>query len=136
MAEFTGRDPEITPSAKNSSSSGATDEKGGSKNNIGAIAGGVVGGAAALLVTATLLFFIYRKRRKTRTAHIIDLDSVAETQWEAAAIQNLQKPQKLYDPSDPSTFPPPASIDGGSYDHSQVYADAAHFGKYAGSAEI
>jgi len=137
LGESAGRDPEVTPSAsppaKNPSSSGTTDQRGGSKTNVGAIAGGVVGGAAALLVTTTLLFFICRKRRKTESAHIVDLDSVAETQWETTGVQNSQK---LYDPSDPSTFPPPASVGGGSYDASQVYAGAAHLGKYPGSAEI
>lgn len=118
------------PTATDPSNDGS-DQESGSKNNVGAIAGGIVGGAAALLVIAKLLFFIRRKRRKkTRQAHVIDLDPAAGVQWDAKAIQNAHKPRRLYDPSDPSTFPPPLS-DEESYELSQL-----HLGTYTGRAEI
>ena len=104
---------------------------------MGVIVGGVLGGVAALLAIATLVFLFHRKRRRrSQQTHFIDLDPAAGEQWETTAIQDSHKPQRLYDPSDPSTFPPPAPVDSGSYESSQTHITPAYLAKYTGSAEI
>lgn len=148
FAESVGRDPEVTPSTTPSATnapptatdppSEGGDQEGGSggstRTNVGAIAGGVIGGAAGLLVIAALVFFLKKRRKGTQQGHIVNLDSSADRRWEAMAMQDAYKPQRLYDPSDPSTFPDPIPMEG--YSHLQGYIAPPHHGKYTGNAEI
>jgi len=150
FAESVGRDPETTPPAASSATNppptatvppneGDDQEgnSGGSASNAGAIAGGVVGGAAGLLVIATLVFFFLRHRKqRTQQAHVIDLDLAEGAEWGAVAMQEAHKPQRLYDPSDPSTFPDPVSADGENYEPPQAHITPARFGKYTGRPEV
>lgn len=69
-------------------------------------------------------------------AHVIDLGSDTGAQWETTALQKPQTPQRLYDPSDPSTFPPPVSIGGESSTSSPAYITPARPGRYTGGAEF
>jgi len=150
FAESVGRNPEATPPATSSATSPpptATDPsnedgdqqegKGGSTRNVGAIAGGVVGGLVGFaIITALFIFFLRKRRQRMRQAHIIDLDLATGAQWDTTATQNAYNPQRLYDPSDPSTFPAPVSGAGGSYTSSQTDNTPTRLGKYTGSAEI
>lgn len=110
---------------------------GGPARNVGAIVGGVIGGVAGLAIIATLLFlFLRKRRRRTRQAHTIDLDLTTGAEWKAVAMQNIHKPRRLYDPSDPSTFPDPVSNIEENYTPPQAHKTPAHLGRYTGSAEI
>jgi len=149
FAESVGRDPEVTPTASSTTnppptatdpSNGGDQEggNGGSMRNVGAIAGGVIGGIAGLVgIAALVIFFLRRRRRRRQEAHVIDLDlATAGGQWETTALENTHKTQRLYDPSDPSTFPAPAPTMGESYTPSQAYITPLNHGKYTGNAEI
>jgi len=150
FAESIGRDPEANPSATSSATippSTATDppneggdqegDNGGSTRNVGAIAGGVIGGAAGLLAIAALVFFFKKRKQGAQQAHIINLDPSTDENWETMAVHDAHKPQRLYDPSDPSTFPDPIPIVGEDYPSPQAYVTPPHrAGKYTGSAEV
>jgi len=146
FAESVGRDPEATPPATPattsrpptvtaSSNEGGDQESanGGSTSHVGAIVGGVVGGVVGLATIAAIVFFLRKRRRRMQQAHVIDLGPEIDTgtQWDTMGMQNAHKTQRLYDPSDPSTFPAPISVTGESYTSPHVY-----HGKYTGSAEI
>lgn len=68
--------------------------------------------------------------------HAIHLDPATEAQWDALAIQDSYKFQRLYDPADPSTFPPPVSVDGENSEPLQTYVTPPRLGKYTGGAEV
>ncbi|KAJ8078917.1 hypothetical protein PM082_013201 [Marasmius tenuissimus] len=106
-----------TPSALVSPTS-QPEESSSSKSNAGAIAGGVVGGIAGLAIIALLLFWFMR-RRKARPRVVSDIDAPFDVNTGnlptspdptrvgspfSANTQAIPKP-RLYDPSDPSTFP-------------------------------
>ena len=142
-----GRDPEVTatssatrppPTATDPANEGGDQEsdKSGSSSDAGAIAGGVIGGVALLMIIAAIVFFLRKRRWKERQAHVIDLTSDEGVRLEAMGMQNTHKTQRLYDPSDPSTFPTPLSVSGESYTPPQAYDTPPHLGKYTGSAEI
>ncbi|EKM82551.1 hypothetical protein AGABI1DRAFT_125014 [Agaricus bisporus var. burnettii JB137-S8] len=98
----------------------------GSSSNAGAIAGGVVGGVAGLALIAGLVFFYLRHRRAAAqqpayfaTPRQPPLDDTMEQKMTQNAygpspIPPFQ-PQRLYDPSDPSTFPTPSPAMSPSY---------------------
>lgn len=80
-----------------------------SKSNTGAIAGGVVGGIVAiLLIVLGGLFYCNKRRRLARrrkpSAVVRGLEDQASLAPPMTYIQPA--PMKLYDPSDPTTFPP------------------------------
>jgi len=74
--------------------------------------------------------------QKKQQAHVIDLDLATEERWGTVGMEQAHKPQRLYDPSDPSTFPAPVPVPGESYTSIPDYTTPAHNGKYTGSAEI
>ena len=74
--------------------------------------------------------------QKTQHAHVIDLDLATEERWGTVGTEQAHKPQRLYDPSDPSTFPTPVPVTGESYTPILDYTTPPHNGKYTGSAEI
>jgi len=146
FAESVGRDPEVTPpatpattsrppTATTSSNEGDNQESanGGSTSHVGVIVGSVVGGVFGLATITAIIFFLKKRRRRTQQGHVIDLgpDMDTRAQWDTMGMQNAHKTQRLYDPSDPSTFPAPTSVTGDSYTPPQTYN-----GKYTGSAEI
>lgn len=89
------------------------------------------------MAIAALLFFFLKKRvRRKEQAHIVELDFAAGAQWDAMAVEHAHKTQRLYDPSDPSTFPAPVPVTGESYTPLHAYTAPTHQGKYTGSAEI
>ena len=130
FAKSVGREPEATPpatptatssppTATNSSNEGDNQESanGGSTSHVGAIVGGVVGGVFGLTTITAMIFFIKKRRRRTQQCHVIDLgpDMNTRAQWDTIEMQKAHKTQRLYDPSDPSTFPAPISVNGDSY---------------------
>ena len=144
FAESVGRDPEATPpttSTATNSTPTAEDPpneigdqesaNGGPTSHVGAIVGGVVGGVVGLVTIAAIVFFLRKRRRRTQQTHIIDLDPDMGVQWETTGMQGTHKIQRLYDPSDPSTFPVSISVTGENHKPPQAYN-----WKYTGSAEI
>jgi len=75
-------------------------------------------------------------RGKQQAVHVVDLDLVAGEEWGTMVTEQAHKTQRLYDPSDPSTFPAPVRATGESYTPLQDYTTPAHNGKYTGSAEL
>jgi len=106
------------------STSAAPATSGGSKTPVGPIVGGVIGGIAILFLLGLLVFLFLRGRKNRHTANsempLVDQQSNAggmtETESSLPAGYGVgypspngtsNSPQKLYDPSDPSTFPVP-----------------------------
>ncbi|KAF9782585.1 hypothetical protein BJ322DRAFT_1110468 [Thelephora terrestris] len=104
---------------------------GGHKNNTGAIAGGVVGGIIGLAALGALAFFL--KRRSANDPNRIPGSS--DMTYNLASGQQFADPPKLYDPSDPSTFPSPQSA--GDSSNSGGYTTSPYqAGRYNGAPEI
>ncbi|KAG2153719.1 uncharacterized protein EDB93DRAFT_1248627 [Suillus bovinus] len=102
-------------------------------SNVGATAGGVVGGIVAVGVIAGLAtWFFIRRRRSHRTASA-DFSQPQMTQ-----------PPRIYDPADPSTFPPPlystiqttASSTNQESANSQGFSQQSRPGQYNGTPEV
>jgi len=87
-------------------------------------------------IAALVFFFLRRRRRGTQEAPAVDLDLATGGQWETTAMGNTREAQRLYDPSDPSTFPVPAPAVGEGHMLSQVYTTSPNHGKYTGNAEF
>ncbi|KAJ3794982.1 hypothetical protein GGU11DRAFT_758701 [Lentinula aff. detonsa] len=109
--------PTVTSSALNQ----------GKKTNAGAIAGGVVGGVVVLLLAVAALLYLRRRQRhrkkRAAAANVIDdkprpypvgpvsSDTIDTGTGFHASIPTMSMPSagmRLYNPSDPSTFPPTA----------------------------
>ncbi|KAG9003398.1 hypothetical protein FRB90_011185 [Tulasnella sp. 427] len=141
----------------------------GSNANVGAIAGGAVGGAVLLALIAVLIWMIIRRRqgRNANPMHILvpyhpsstiqDMDQTTlnyGTPYPPTSPDFSQgtmkgatplSPMKLYDPSDPSTFPPtPGPFGYQSSLRTQTTSPSNHHlqspvsggGQYSGIAEI
>jgi len=104
--------PDATASSSSSSTSSSTGAGSISNaapshhTNVGAIAGGVVGGVLGLgLIIAAVLFFLNKRKRRTRRA----APTLASSDMSMRTYDTQQNPPltgKLYNPDDPSTFPP------------------------------
>jgi len=122
VAESIGDTPEVTGSATNvvptqtkqstytpsASSSTSSTHTGGSSNS-GAIAGGVVGGViAACSIAGVVAWFTIRRRRRARSAPsaaYMDGGGGGNMDQTAAPYPLSLETLRLYDPSDPSTYP-------------------------------
>ncbi|KAJ8586098.1 hypothetical protein M405DRAFT_823905 [Rhizopogon salebrosus TDB-379] len=127
-------------------------------SNVGAIAGGVVGGVVGLAAIAGLAAWFFVKRRRATTpasAAFSDIgggpgytQSVYSTNPHPFPVptQMAQQP-RLYDPSDPSTFPispPSPTIQTTSSNNiyqnpsipSHVYSQQSRPGQYSGVPEV
>ncbi|KAF9646150.1 hypothetical protein BDM02DRAFT_288023 [Thelephora ganbajun] len=94
---------------------------------VGAIVGGVIGGLA-VLVMAIALFVVLRRRLRREPAKMPPStlygpegaspyrpgDITAQSTTKPSFVPNHLMHQRLYDPSDPSTFPPPLNHDQSS----------------------
>ncbi|KAJ7641508.1 hypothetical protein FB45DRAFT_900379 [Roridomyces roridus] len=71
------------------------------KSHAGAIAGGVVGGVVFVVISIAAFWFIRRRQR--------DAAPSSSAPGEITPSRSTTQMPKLYDPSDPSTFPPSLS---------------------------
>ncbi|KAJ3744833.1 hypothetical protein DFH05DRAFT_1491025 [Lentinula detonsa] len=121
-----------TSSPSSSSPSGAASS---SKSNTGAIAGGVVGGVVGLALIAAILFWYLRKRSRAKStvpASGIDRDFNLSPDMTGTTHAPTVIPfqQKLYDPSDPSTYPTNVM----SSSHGQNYHHGSSVNDFGGSS--
>ncbi|KAH7889385.1 hypothetical protein F5I97DRAFT_1843920 [Phlebopus sp. FC_14] len=136
----------------------ATTATSGSKNsNVGAIAGGVVGGVVGLAAIVGALAYFFVKKRRSQTppsaAFSDGASRYTNSMYTSGPSQNPFSPpaqmtqQRLYDPSDPSTFPtsPPSptilTSASNNYQnpsiHSNVFSSqTGRPGGYSGAPEI
>ncbi|KAG6851264.1 hypothetical protein H0H93_011700 [Arthromyces matolae] len=132
--------PSVTPSTKSSKSS----------SKAGPIAGGVVGGVVALALIAALVFW-WTRRHRSRTAPSAEANYNAVQPTSPPPMTSTPQPAfpaamptpRLYDPSDPSTYPAattdytgstqavPAHVTGSTYTGSNAAS-----GRYTGAPEI
>ncbi|KAF9647246.1 hypothetical protein BDM02DRAFT_3261818 [Thelephora ganbajun] len=100
-------------------------------SNVGAIVGGVIGGLAVLAAFGVGIWIFLRKRAIAR----VDEDYPGHTTYSTDAItsgHHVSPSQvRLYDPSDPSTYP---TLSG--YDPSEEYTTLPNKGHYTGAAEL
>jgi hypothetical protein len=99
--------PAITSTSTPTSSSAAATSQ---KLNVGAIAGGAVGGVAFVGIIGALIYFATMRRRRpsvptpsTYTAFASPMMSDGDMKYNSAVPTMTSG--KIYDPSDPSTFP-------------------------------
>ncbi|KAN0076910.1 hypothetical protein V8E55_010765 [Tylopilus felleus] len=130
----------LTPSPSVSSSNRAS-------SNTGAIAGGVVGGVVGVALIAAVVVYFVMKRKRSRappSAQFTGNETSPSAVYTGPTPFAPQMAQpKLYDPSDPSTFPssppPPTFLTGSSHDVSNgtIYSTTSlRPGAYSGAPEI
>lgn len=84
-----------------------TDKKSSSSTPVGAIVGGVVGGVAGLALLLGLGWFLMRRRRNQgQPSPTLDTNPIMLPQPVPTPMSAMTE-HKLYDPNDPTTFPPP-----------------------------
>ncbi|KAF8136781.1 hypothetical protein EV363DRAFT_1320525 [Boletus edulis] len=138
LAEAVGDNPESTASHPQSTGStlststasgtaSSSPTSSGSKSNTGAIAGGVVGGVIGVALIAAVVVFFMMKKKRSRIPPSAQFSSDQKSHGApstiytdtTAFVPQMAHP-KLYDPSDPSTFPatpaPPTIMTGSSHD--------------------
>ncbi|KIK71578.1 hypothetical protein GYMLUDRAFT_235887 [Collybiopsis luxurians FD-317 M1] len=108
LAQQLSDNPESSAPSGPTSTSNSANAKGRSEG--GAIAGGVVGGIAFLVISAILVFLFLRHRRR-KAAASRDRPSIDDVTAFTAPTSHptdppSPPPMRLYNPSDPSTFPP------------------------------
>ncbi|KAG6833684.1 hypothetical protein H0H87_002880 [Tephrocybe sp. NHM501043] len=129
-----------------------------SSSKAGPIAGGVVGGVVGLALIAALIFW-WTRRRRSRTAPSAEVNyaGVAPTSPPPMSYNTSVSPSsypvalmaspRLYDPSDPSTYPTPAVAPSTNYTGSSqvllpnttgsTYPESAvPGGRYTGAPEL
>ncbi|KAG2349766.1 hypothetical protein BDR05DRAFT_979875 [Suillus weaverae] len=141
-----------------SSSSSTSSPANSTSSNVGAIAGGVVGGivGAAVIIGFATWFFVKRRRSATApSAAFSDIgggpgytQSVYSTNPNPFPMQpQMTQQPRLYDPSDPTTFPnsPPSptvltTTSSNIYQNpsipSHLYSQQSRPGQYNGTPEI
>ncbi|KAG1891125.1 hypothetical protein F4604DRAFT_1949427 [Suillus subluteus] len=145
----------LTSSSGAATGSSTTSASDSTSSNIGAIAGGVVGGIAGAAVIISLATRYFVKRRRSSTTPFSDIGGgPGHTQSHYSANPDLfpMQPQmtqqpRLYDPSDPTTFPGslssptfPITSSSNIYQHSSVpshvFSQQPRPGQYAGAPEV
>ncbi|KAL1757188.1 hypothetical protein FB107DRAFT_260174 [Schizophyllum commune] len=126
------------------SSGSSSASGGGSKTNVGAIAGGVVGGVVGLAAIIGLAFFFLRRRKQQRakapsSAYLAPPMSSATpplppstpgafSEKTEFVPPNAPPTPKLYDPSDPTTFPSSPAPTGTTYRPDSQYDTSVPYG--------
>ncbi|KAH9035489.1 hypothetical protein EDB85DRAFT_863282 [Lactarius pseudohatsudake] len=99
VAQLAGREPEVTGTASTSTSTVAqSTSTSNHSSNTGAIAGGVVGGVIGAALIAGVIVWFSIRRRRARSSPYLDFQG-------GEMEQPPPHPLKIYDPSDPSTYP-------------------------------
>jgi len=130
-ASATGSISSSTASTSVPASSGSSSSS--HSSNAGAVAGGVVGGVVGLALIAVFVFW-WTRRRPTRPAQSALVDpmnmspaSPADISFNQTAPLVAAVSPKLYDPSDPSTFPSsPATSGTYTMQEYQPYSQSNH----------
>jgi len=117
------------------------------KSHAGAIAGGVIGGLVGLAIVAGLIFWLIRRRRTPKAPSSLvntlpgasnPMSYTSVTPFPTGAVQA----PKLYNPSDPSTFPTTPSIYSTPEQHTMytgnTQSDSSRFARpqFSGAAEL
>ena len=93
---------------------------------------GVVGGVVGLTALAALGFFLKKRGERGNSNETLKPNPLA---YNPAMTERVYGPPKLYDPSDPSTFP--SSVFGGDSSDSGGYITSSYqTGRYNGAAEL
>jgi len=110
----------LNPATLTASPSSSSAGSSGSSSNTGAIAGGVVGGVVGVALIIGLVIFFVMKKKRSQIPPSAQFTSAptsppppSATYTGSTAFAPLMTQPKLYDPSDPSTFPaspPPTTI--------------------------
>ncbi|KAF9068759.1 hypothetical protein BDP27DRAFT_1326569 [Rhodocollybia butyracea] len=145
VAEAQGDSPESVAPSSASSTSGpgasntpaSTSSSSGGKSEAGAIAGGVVGGLAFISLLAVGVVFYRRRRQDNRSSEPIldgaDMQMATPTPFVLPGSSSTP-PLKLYNPSDPSTFPQSHLSQNTSSVHYRSLSDST--AGYSGNAEV
>ncbi|KAK7054731.1 hypothetical protein VNI00_003194 [Paramarasmius palmivorus] len=109
--ESTGISPSTSTSvpATSSSPASATETASvSSKKKIGPIVGGVIGGVVGLCLIVIFIVWLLRRRKNNTPPSGLVLDDIDPPPSQATLHPGYMQevPNKLYDPTDPSTFPP------------------------------
>jgi len=139
-----GDSPESVAPSSTSSTSGfgasntpAPTSSSGGKSEAGAIAGGVVGGLAFISLLAVGVVFYRRRRQDNRSSEPIldgaDMQMATPTPFVLPSSSSTP-PLKLYNPSDPSTFPQSHLSQNTSSVHYRSLSDST--AGYSGNAEV
>jgi len=91
-------------SSGTSSSSSSTPPSSHSSTNTGAIAGGVVGGIACLAIIGGLIAWYLLRKKRSSNAEI--MNTTQEFDYPQSSYYPQTTQARLYNSSDPSTFPP------------------------------
>ncbi|KAF8514459.1 hypothetical protein BU17DRAFT_68391 [Hysterangium stoloniferum] len=106
--------PSATEAPLAPGSTTSTSTPGKKSNHAGPIAGGVIGGVIGFVLIGVGAFVLVRRRNTAASASSSDTEKFdlaaspppfMEYAWLPFPMQTDSQPQKLYDPSDPSTFP-------------------------------
>ncbi|KAF9013968.1 hypothetical protein BDQ17DRAFT_1404376 [Cyathus striatus] len=148
IAQFDSSGPESSGAASSTSSPTPTPSTGsGKKSNAGAIAGGVIGGVVFIALIAGLIIWLLRRRHNNRIApsQAYGAGQMAPVSFNTTGSYLPPSTPKLYNPSDPSTFPssfstPPNNSQSSPYMNPSITGSTQptvnHSARYTGAPEL
>ncbi|KAG2041609.1 hypothetical protein BDR03DRAFT_1006809 [Suillus americanus] len=133
----------LTSSSGAATGSSTTPASDSTSSNVGAIAGGVVGGisGAAAIVGLATWYFVKRRRSSTMPSATFNniVGGPGQTQGyystNTTTFPMAQQP-RLYDPSDPTTFPVTITSNVNLNPSMPVFPQQSRSGQYAGIPEV
>ncbi|KAG1891138.1 hypothetical protein F4604DRAFT_393609 [Suillus subluteus] len=144
----------LTSSSGAATGSSATPVSDSTSSNVGAIAGGVVGGIAGAAAIIGLVTWYFVKRRRSSTTRSAAFNNIGRGPGQTQGFYStnpttfpMAQQLRLYDPSDPTTFPghlhsltgPVATTSNVHLNPSMpspVFPQQSHPGQYAGSPQV